>query len=77
MEQQRKFGDLEMLADTLFSQKYMTFSYDVGVNECTDARVMNELMNILHEEHQMQHAAMEELKKRGWGSHGAQLQQPS
>ena len=66
MNQQKPFGDREMMEDVLSSQKFVTEGYNTFANECASPAVMSELMNILNEEHQIQHEVFTELQKRGW-----------
>ena len=60
------FGDREMLADALANQKLLTSNYNAFANECTNNAVKSELMNILNEEHQIQHEIFDEMLQRGW-----------
>ena len=66
MNQQKLFGDREMMEDVLSSQKFVTEGYNTFANECASPAVMSELMNILNEEHQIQHEVFDEMVKRGW-----------
>lgn len=66
MNQQKPFGDREMMEDVLSSQKFVTEGYNTFANECASPAVMSELMNILNEEHQIQHEVFDEMVKRGW-----------
>lgn len=58
--------DREMLTDALSSEKFMTENYNTYANECASPSLMNEFMNLLSEEHQIQHDVFSELQKRGW-----------
>lgn len=64
--QSQSFNDKEMLMDALSSQKMMTESYNQFANECTSSMLLNEFLNLLSEEHQIQHDVFTELQKRGW-----------
>lgn len=64
--ERKAFGDREMMQDALSSQKQVAAAYDSFANECSSPAVMSELMNILNEEHQLQHEVFDELQKRGW-----------
>lgn len=66
MREEKAFGDREMLADALLGQKQLTGSYNVCANECASPALMSEVMNILNEEHQIQHELFDEMTKRGW-----------
>ena len=58
--------DREMLTDALSSEKFMTENYNTYANECASPSLMNEFMNLLSEEHQIQHDVFSELQNRGW-----------
>lgn len=60
------FGDREMLVDALLSQKLATETYNNFANECATPAIKTEFMNILSEEHQIQHDVFVEMQKRGW-----------
>lgn len=64
--QNQSFNDKEMLMDALSSQKMMTESYNQFANECASSMLLNEFLNLLSEEHQIQHDVFTELQKRGW-----------
>ena len=59
-------NDREMLTDALSSEKFMTENYNTFTNECASPTLMNEFMNLLSEEHQIQHDIFSEMQKRGW-----------
>ena len=58
--------DKEMLTDALSYEKFMTDHYNQYANECASPSLMNEFMNLLSEEHQIQHDVFTEMHKRGW-----------
>lgn len=60
------FDDREIMNDILTSQKFITETYNTCANECSSAAIKTELMNILNEEHQIQHEIFDEMSKRGW-----------
>ncbi len=60
------FGDKEMMTVALASQKFATDNYNTFANECVSPALMAEMMNILSEEHQIQHELFSEVQKRGW-----------
>lgn len=64
--QKQTLTDREMLTDALSSEKFMTENYNTYANECASPSLMNEFMNLLSEEHQIQHDVFSELQKRGW-----------
>lgn len=61
-----QFGDKEMLEDSLSSQKFITDGYNTFANECASAQLKTDFMNLLNEEHQIQHEIFTEMQKRGW-----------
>lgn len=60
------FSDQEMLDDALTSQKFITDGYNTFANECADPALKTEFMNLLSEEHQIQHELFGEMLGRGW-----------
>ena len=60
------FTEKEMLDDMLSSQKFVTDGYNTSANECATPVLKSEFMNILNEEHQIQHEVFLEMQKRGW-----------
>ena len=63
---QPSLTEQEMLTDALSSQKMMTDVYNTGANECANPALKADFMNILNEEHQIQHEIFSEMQKRGW-----------
>ncbi len=64
--QNSSFGDQQMMDDALSSQKFITSTYNTFANECASSALKSEFMNILSEEHQIQHDIFSEMQKRGW-----------
>lgn len=60
------FGDREMMDDALSAQKFVTDGYNTFANECATPALKSEFMNLLSEEHQIQHEVFSEMLKRGW-----------
>jgi spore coat protein CotF len=60
------FHDKEMLTDVLASQKSITGGYNTVVNECACSRLKSDMLNILNDEHKIQHDVFLEMQKRGW-----------
>lgn len=60
------FGDREMMDDALSSQKFISEGYNSFANECATPALKTDFMNILTEEHQIQHELFLEMQKRGW-----------
>lgn len=61
-----QFGDREIMNDALSSQKFIAEGYNTGATECACPQLMSVMMNILNEEHQMQHELFTEMQNRGW-----------
>mgnify|MGYP003623899413 CR=1 FL=1 len=62
----QNYGDKEILTDLLTSQKSITSGYNTCANECATPCVKTDFMNILKEEHDIQHDVFDEMQKRGW-----------
>lgn len=62
----QKFGDKEMLEDALSSEKFVTSTYNTFANECACDSLKSEFMNILADEHSIQHEIFKEMQNRGW-----------
>ncbi len=60
------FTEKEMLTDMLSSQKFVTEGYNTFANECATPVIKSEFMNLLNEEHQIQHEVFLEMQRRGW-----------
>lgn len=58
--------DKEMLEDVLTSQKQITGLYNTYANECATTAIRDEMMNILHDEHDIQADIFMKMQKRGW-----------
>jgi spore coat protein CotF len=65
-QQSAKMGDVEMMNDSLSSQKLISSSYDTFANECATPNLRDEFLNILKDEHQIQAEIFTEMQKRGW-----------
>lgn len=68
MAQIPAFNEKEKLMDSLSSQKLITDSYNTFANECASPEIKGVFMNILNEEHVIQHDIFSEIQKRGWYS---------
>ena len=66
MAQVPAFNEKEKLLDSLSSQKLITDCYNNYANECASNEVKGIFMNILNEEHVIQHDIFCEMQKRGW-----------
>ena len=61
-----KMGDIEIMNDSLASQKLISSIYDTYANECVTPNLRDEFLNILKDEHQIQAEVFDEMQKRGW-----------
>ncbi len=66
MAQIKNFDEKAKLNDSLTGQKDLTNSYNSFANECSSPELKGLFMNILSEEHTIQHDLFCEMKKRGW-----------
>lgn len=62
----KPFTDQDMMAEALTSQKFITTTYNTFANECASPALKSEFVNILNEEHQIEHEIFTEMQKRGW-----------
>ncbi len=63
-----RYGDQEMMKDLLAAQKSMTQQYNTFANLSATPALKSELLNLLREEHQIEHDIFSEMQKRGWCS---------
>ena len=69
------FGDKEMLADALSTQKFVTGNYSMFATECATPKIRSDILTILSEEHQIQNELFCEMQTRGWyPTPGAEMQ---
>jgi spore coat protein CotF len=61
-----KMGDIDLMNDSLASQKLISDNYNTFANECATPNLRDEFMNILKDEHQIQAELFAEMQKRGW-----------
>ena len=66
MNENKKLTEKERMDDALTSQKYITGEYNTYVNEAATPEVKNLFLNILNDEHRIQHEVWEEMNTRGW-----------
>lgn len=71
----QNFTDREIMDDVLSSQKHITGVYNTFSNECVNAQLQADMMNILKEEHNMQFDVFADMQKRGWYSPATAEQQ--
>ena len=60
------FTDKDILTDALSSQKFITENYNTWANECAAPGLKSTFMNILEEEHNIQHEVFCEMQSKGW-----------
>ena len=60
------FTDKNIMTDALSTQKSVTACYNYSANEAANPCVVNMMMDLLNEEHTLQHQVFEEMSKRGW-----------
>jgi spore coat protein CotF len=65
-QQQGSMGDVEMVNDSIASQKLISSAYDTFANECATPNLRDEFINLLKDEHQIQAELFTEMQKRGW-----------
>jgi|NGEPerStandDraft_9_1074522.scaffolds.fasta_scaffold05909_3 spore coat protein CotF len=65
-QQNSKMGDVELMNDSIASQKFISSNYDTFANECATPNLRDEFLNILKDEHQIQAEIFTEMQKRGW-----------
>jgi spore coat protein CotF len=61
-----KMGDIDLMTDSLASQKLISETYNTFANECATPNLRDEFMNILKDEHQIEAELFSEMQKRGW-----------
>lgn len=71
MNTNSSFTDKEIMDDVLSSQKHISDVYNTYSNECVNAQLQTDMLNILKEEHSIQFTVFEEMQKRGWYNPGA------
>ena len=65
---QNNITDKEIMEDILSSQKFVTDTYNTFVNECVNQQLRTDFLNILREEHNIQHSVYDQMQMRGWYS---------
>ncbi len=61
-----QFTDQEQMRDLLYSEKYLTSTYNTVVTECATPEVLSCMTNLLDETHKMQQQVFREMNSRGW-----------
>ena len=61
-----QFTPKEVMNDVLNTQKHLTDTYNTFANECASPQLKDAFVNILSDEHQMQHQVFTDMQQRGW-----------
>ena len=64
----QQMTDKEYLTDAVSSQKLTTGNYNTFASECVCTQLKDEFINLLREEHDIQHELFKEMQSRGWYS---------
>lgn len=59
-------NDRQMMEDAKNIQDYITTQYNVLSNQCGATPVKMALLNLLGDEHRIQHEVFSEIHRRGW-----------
>ncbi len=62
----KNYSDKDMIGDILSTQKMMTGGYNTVANESAHPEIKNVFMDILNEEHCIQHDVFDQMSQRGW-----------
>ncbi len=60
------YSDKEKMTDVLMSQKFVTGNYNNFANECAHPEIKRLALDILSEEHDIQHDIFVEMQNHGW-----------
>ncbi len=60
------YSDKEKIADALMSQKFITDNYNSFANECAHPEIKQLVLDILNDEHGIQHDIFVEMQNHGW-----------
>jgi len=58
--------DKDVLTDALATQKYATANYNLFANECANAELRSQVIDLLNDEHLIQSDLFTQMNKRGW-----------
>lgn len=61
-----EFSDRDRLNDILTMEKYMTSSYNTGLNEMQNPKLHETIQGILGDEHNMQFQVFDKMWQKGW-----------
>ena len=60
------YSDKEKIADALMTQKFVTGNYNSFANECAHPEVKRLALELLSDEHAIQHEIFKEMQNHGW-----------
>ena len=60
------YSDKEKFTDALMSEKFITSNYNSFANECARPEVKQIVLDILNDEHAIQHEVFVEMQNHGW-----------
>ena len=60
------YSDKEKISDALMSQKFITGNYNNFANECAHPEIKQLVLDILSDEHSIQHDVFVEMQNHGW-----------
>src|SRR5699024_8414292 len=61
-----EMNDRDRLNDILTTEKYLTMSYNVAINEASTQWLYEDQMKILNQLHECQHQLFTLMSKKGW-----------
>lgn len=61
-----EFNDRDRLNDALLMEKYLTFGYNISVNEASHDALYRDLLDILNESHHFQRQLWQTMFNKGW-----------
>ena len=62
----KNFSEKDMMGDILSCQKMLTGGYNTVANEAANPEIKNVFMDILNDEHTIQHDVFDVMSQRGW-----------
>ena len=64
--QQANFDDMHMITDALSTHKMLASNYNTSAGECSNQKMMNDLLGIVSDNHRMQYDLYKSMESRGW-----------
>lgn len=62
----KTYSDKEKITDALMSQRFITGNYNNFANECAHPEIKQLALDILNDEHAIQHDVFVEMQNHGW-----------